>query len=98
MNFILRVIDSGGLESNESIGDHYSVINAFAQKEHFEESAKSSFKGFKDVDQQVRDIKEISHAIIVFNNGSEIRFLFKKHQNYIMTESGKTFDNLSFTR
>jgi len=84
--FILRRITSEGFESNQCLGEVYDLISSIGNE--------SKFKETQDL-MKFTEIQEI-FSFIVFKNGSEILPLYKKSSYYIMTETGKTFANLTF--
>lgn len=82
--FILRKITGNGVEENFALGDSYSLILKDTNPNHFNEvleiNGHDRFKG------------EI-YGFIAY----ELRYLmlFTDDYNYIMTESGKTFKNIT---
>ena len=80
---------------NQVIGDGYTYIN---RETNYDEFCRS-FKVYFDKDH-VADLDEESdgdtkncYAFVV--NGAFLQPLYKNQKNFIMTESGKTFDNLT---
>ena len=82
--FILRKISGNGVEINISLGESYNLIN---KENHPEEFDRAVEEGLVISDS-------IIYGYIATNNGG-IYPLSSKQQAYIMTESGKTFDNLT---
>lgn len=82
--FILRKITQNGLEWNLCLGESYSVITEERNPVQFKETVGAV------------DYSEPEVYGFVFNddNGQPIP-LYRKQKNYIMTDSGKTFSNIS---
>jgi len=85
--FILRQITKHGLESNLCLGERYQI----AHKEH----NTDEFERELGVTVTHPDQDDI-HAIISYSNGSDSHPLYKNFYYYIMTESGRTFANVSY--
>ena len=81
--FILRKITKAGKQINFDLGSDYNFIHS----EHNSEDFKSSVKAFN------LDIEDI-YGLIVYADGGKFQCLFKGQYNYIMTDTGKTFDRL----
>lgn len=82
--FILRKINSRGVEMNFSLGESYTLIT----KEHNPDE-------FKDM---VKSGGVLDDAIIygfVSGKDAKIHQLSSQQRSYIMTESGETFSNVS---
>lgn len=95
--YTLRKINGDGLESNQIIGPFYVIV--FRQY-NYDEFCRS-FKAFFNMDHvpddhpEAGDFSKQCYAFI--NNGSSFfEPLYKGQRNYIMTESGQTFANVSF--
>ena len=96
MYTLRKVIDN--IQSNQSLGSQYQVIDIETNYEEFCKAYKLLFR-----ENHVADLEETSsnfskncYAIILTKEGSELIPLYKKQYNYIMTESGKTFSNLTY--
>jgi hypothetical protein len=87
--FILRKVTGDGHEINENLGDSYNITYKELHPKDFE-GAESIYKDFDDL------FPGELYACITCFNGSKVIPLWKKQGNYIMTESGKTFANVSF--
>lgn len=85
MYTLRKVVDN--VQSNQNLGIQYQVIEKETNKKEFKK-AKEFFFGEEE--------ENSCYAIIVCNGGSELIPLYKNQSNYIMTESGKTFSNLTF--
>lgn len=84
--FILRKISSEKGEVNECLGVSYSLVEKCLFPEEFEKARKNWCGG--PVDENI-------YAFLIHDNGAQLTPLYKGQSNYIMTESGKTFANLS---
>jgi hypothetical protein len=85
--FILRQITKKGKISNMCIGTMYEVVSKEIDKEGFEFLLR--------VVNSHPDQKDI-YAILIYGEGQNTYPLYKGVRSYIMTESGKTFDNISY--
>lgn len=94
--YTFRKITDSNTQINISIGDSYSYVNR-------EENYESFCKDFENYFQRnhVADLFETSdkdtknvYAFISFQG--KIMPLYKNDHNYIMTENGKTFSNLTY--
>lgn len=83
--FILRRINTEGLECNMCLGEDYIVTRKAENKERFESLAKAWSCGTDEI-----------YAFITSDNATKMQPLYKKSRYYIMTENGKTFSNISF--
>lgn len=82
--FILRKINRNGLEENFALGDSYSLILKDTNPKHFEDVLPiNGHDRFKD---------EI-YGFIAYD--VKYLMLFTEDHNYIMTENGKTFKNIT---
>lgn len=80
--FTLRKITQTGVEMNFNLGDSYTLVTKENSPEEFE-------KGLKE-----HPFYEDIYAFVSWNN--EILPLYKNQKNYIVSESGKTYDNLTY--
>lgn len=83
--FILRKVEKDGIEINQTIGEFYFYISKEKSPESFEHHRKHN--NF--------DKSENLYGFIILELGKALP-LFSVTENYIMTESGKTFANISF--
>lgn len=83
--FVLRRITSEGLQTNETMGDHYNYVDAELNPEEF--------KKCMDQMKWVHD-KDI-YGFVVFENGSQLRALYKKSAWFVMMSNGQTFANIT---
>lgn len=86
--FILRTIDGSGHEHNQSLGESYNITFKEQHPDYFNKDA--DFKSWDEL------YPGELYGIIVCFGGSKSIPLWKKQQNYVMTETGKTFANISF--
>jgi hypothetical protein len=85
--FILRKISPNSFgQENLQIGDFYRLSHFIYTPADFKEALKE-FDGSTEVDKV--------YGFVHYNNGHDIYPLYNGDQYYIMTENGKTFDNLT---
>lgn len=84
--FILRQINKEGLESNMCLGNRYSITNRDQHPVRFNESLGVTV---------THPDQEKVFAIVSFNKGSDSYPLYEGQSYYIMTESGRTFANVT---
>lgn len=84
--FILRRITGEGNQVNLCLGDHYNLV-----EEHQTEIFKNTLEIFGSGNDD-----GIIYAFLVYNMGGDVHPLYRPSTYYIMTESGKTFANLTF--
>jgi hypothetical protein len=87
--YTLRKIAENGVEFNISLGDNYCLIHSERNSEEFE-------KSFEDFWKEKHDPYKNETYAFVCKNGYELIPIFKKDFNFIMTDSGKTFSNLTY--
>lgn len=94
--YTLRKI-SDNIQSNIEVGTNYSVINSETNYEEFSKTFEACFneKHVADLDEKSDEITKNCYAFVVGSGGTIILPLYRKQENYIMTESGKTFSNLT---
>lgn len=84
--FILRTITGDGHEINQCLGESYNIV---LKEQHPDDFKEGQLKEWAETFPEI-------YGAIFYAGGSEIRPLYKKQWNYIMTESGKTFANISY--
>lgn len=84
-------------EVNNSLGRHYEVVRREESYERFSELYLQRFgkHHVADLDKQSSEETKRCYAILVTYEEEQIP-LFKGQSNYIVTDSGKTFSNLTF--
>jgi hypothetical protein len=93
--FALRKI-IGNTPTNYALGIQYQVIDRFSDYEDFKEAFKNSF-GYNhvaDLDDKSDNYTKNCYAFLLTIEYKSIP-LYMNQKNYIMTESGKTFENLT---
>ena len=85
--FILRTVLQDKTEANSALGKTYKLTKKG------EGSNFDALMPFTEVNDQYKD--EV-FAIVSSEEGNQHIPLFDRNQYYIMTESGKTFANLSY--
>jgi len=90
--FVLRRVTSEGNEMNDCLGERYHKVMQETQKEEFE-------RALKVLDWKLDGIQaqELYGFIIYWTSDQMIHSpLYRKSMYFIMTESGKTFDNITY--
>jgi len=83
--FILRRLTSQNAESNTSLGASYVLVLADRNPEDYEKSLKILKCDREDV-----------YGFISHSEGMKLIPLYKKSHYFVMTESGKTFANITY--
>lgn len=96
MYTLRKIID--GIQSNQSIGEEYQFIDREVNYSEFQKTYKVLFEKehVADLDESSDNFSANCYGFIICNGGSKIIPLYKKQWNYIMTESGNTFSNLTY--
>ena len=84
--FVLRKIFGNGVENNYSIGEHYQLILKETNSLEFDSLSKQVFDGQDDE----------CYGFVVGEDIKSPITLWVCQKNYIMTDGGKTFDNLTY--
>lgn len=94
--FILRKIIERS-ETNYELGIQYSIVHRFEEQELFQETFDKvyGYKHVADLDVMADNYTRNCYAFIITNDYQPIPLYFNQ-KNYIMTENGKTFSNLSY--
>jgi hypothetical protein len=93
--YTLRRISQEGVEINSKLGDSYVVVDREKNPKQFERDYNLLY-GKETVLIELSDIKKQVYALVSNDGGSKIFELTTDSFYYIMTESGKTFSNLTF--
>lgn len=94
--FALRKI-IGNSQTNYALGVEYTVVEREVECEKFSEVFLKSF-GYShvaDLDPESDNYTKNCYAFILTQDFDAIP-LYMKQKNYVMTESGKTFSNLTY--
>ncbi len=83
--FALRKVTEDGVETNIALGDGYTIVNRETSPSDFERAMGAA--GF--------DAADGIYAIVLTYRGVSIP-LYDTHGNYIVTENGATYCNLSY--
>lgn len=96
--FTLRVFNAEGIESNQILGSTYTVLNRETNYEQFADAFEKAFgrPHVADGCETSNEFTKSCYAIVIGIEGSYMRPLYKKQQNYIMTSDGKTYDNVTY--
>lgn len=89
---VLRRIAEDGIEINQVVGKGYLYIHRENNLERFKDHFKNYFKK-QWVDGSTD--KEMVNCYAFIREGSLVQALYKNQKTYMMTESGKTFANLT---
>ena len=98
MNFYLRTITIDGNQTNRGLGNDYSYVEKETNYDEFCKAYKVNFgvEHVADLDEKSDWFSKNCYGIIIYNGGNELIALYKDRCNYIMTENGKTFSNLTY--
>ncbi len=88
--YTLRKITNENVEMNIGLGSEYTLI----RKETCEKEFNFFCQRFDYTDEDVE--RDGIYAIISSYDGSKLIPLYKCQLNFIMTENGKTFSNVTF--
>jgi hypothetical protein len=94
--YTLRTVTESNKQINQLIGDLYSVIDRHVNYDEFSDVFFDCFgvKHVADLDETSNEFTKSCHGFLE-HKGEYIPLYFKNNY-YIMTESGKTFSNLSY--
>lgn len=87
--FILRRITGEGCECNTCLGESYHYVNSEVNKVEYERVFSNYFHGIEKPPFEV-------YGFLIYDDGGETIPLHRPSRYYIMTDSGKTFANLTF--
>jgi hypothetical protein len=87
--FALRQINREGLESNLSLGNRYNIVHRDRHPERFKEALGNTV---------THPDQEKVYAILIYDGGTDSYPLYEGQYYYIMTESGRTFDNVTMRK
>jgi len=95
--YTLRTVKDN-IQTNECLGKDYQVIE---RDSNYSEFQKAYFnyhnkQHVADLDTESDNFSQQTYSFIIHNRGSEIIPLYKGRKNYIVSENGKTFSNLTF--
>jgi hypothetical protein len=95
--FILRRISGDGVEMNFELGQTYTIVERFFAYESFEREFERFFNRphVADMDPTSDEMTKKVYAFVGTDGGLNIYPLYLGQKAYIMTDSGKTFNNLT---
>jgi len=95
--YTLRKIQDN-VQSNTSLGESYNLVERDSNYDEFQKAYKAFFDKdhVADLDTESCKYSKDTYAFVIFKGGSEIIPLYKNQSNYIMTESGATFANITY--
>ncbi len=95
--YTLRIVSDNGVQTNQALGQHYTLVHRFASSESFRGTFKDVFGMLHSADSTDQD--SINCYAFLRSEGGAITIpLYMDERYYIMTESGKTFANLSYRK
>jgi len=94
--FTLRKISGNGIEMNAIIGDRYTMIYRDHNPEEFREEFKVLFGKDHVADLDTKSDSDTKECYAIVCNPPFYKALYKNQKNFIMTDSGKTFANISY--
>lgn len=94
--YTLRTMTAENKQTNLAIGNVYSIICRDSNYDEFADTFLLIFglKHVADMDEGSVEITKSCHGFVQIKG--DCIPLYKKNKYYIMTESGKTFSNLSY--
>jgi len=92
--YTLKEIGSDSVITHDYLGYGFSVVNKETSTEYFDKS----YRAWSQVDEMDANLKmnDAIFAFVISEGGREIFPLYKNRFYYIVTENGKTFNNLTF--
>ena len=84
--YTLRKITGEHVQINISLGKSYNYVGKLESPKEFERTLEEIFKRLNE---------DIIYAFISDEDGRNVYPLYSTQKNYIMSESGKTFANVS---
>lgn len=96
--YTLRTFNETGIETNRAIGDNYQVISRDVNYEKFREAYELFWNKphVADLDTESDKHTRQTFCFLAIKQGAELIPLYKDESYYMMTESGKTFSNLTY--
>ncbi len=98
MQFILRRISTRGVEMNFALGGKYTVVHKAEAPEEFHRDLRRHhgvYDGNPVDSVSALPVDESIYAFVGSEGGLDIYPLYINQSNYIMTDGGKTFHNLT---
>jgi hypothetical protein len=97
--FILRFIPENYPAENTILGNNYTITPYMNHQESFMKVYKSYYENLPQAKEESEDSRSFGqvYAFIVSEKTIIPLFIGKGH-NYIMTDSGRTFENISFKK
>lgn len=95
--YTLRRISGEGVEMNFALGNQYTVVNRFISYEAFRDDFYKFYgkNHVADLDPAADDETKNVYAFVSSDVNECVYPLYYKQSAYIMTDSGKTFSNLT---
>src|SRR6186713_2491804 len=99
MSYTLRtMVANNTIQNNRYLGEEYQVVGREENYEEFSRHYERYFgkKHVADLDPESDGFSKDTYCFITASGGSQWIPLYKSQRNYIMTDSGQTFSNLTF--
>jgi len=95
--YTLRIIEEENIESNQALGEKFTVLlKQFVSNERWLDTYRAIFGQSMSPDSDILEVPKSIHAFVISEGGKNIIALKDNAYNYIVTENGKTFKNLTF--
>jgi len=91
--YTLRKVPSSGVQINIVLGGNYAVVTRESNEKEFVRMYEA-MHGCNE-NSSVTDDEDV-YAILSSEGGKQFYALYKNQENYVMSEGGKTFSNLTF--
>ena len=92
--YTLRTITEDG-EVNVNLGDYYEITRRFVDRESFSRLFENHFEKKHVADLDPGADEETRRCYAIISTQRDTVPLYTGQENYIMTDSGKTFSNLT---
>jgi len=93
--FILRRISADGVEMNHAVGENYTYIHRTFNPLDFQATFKLYFEKNHVADLDPSSDDDTTQVYAFICNGKFLQPLYKRQKNFMMTDSGNTFANLT---
>lgn len=94
--FTLRRVTQSNVEINQVIGDSYTLVDRESSPNNFRVDFEKFFEKPHVADLDPKSDKDTRECYALLHFKGDTQPLYKNDQNYIMTENGKTFKNLTY--
>ena len=94
--YTLRKIMPGKAQQNIGLGNVYTIVKRETEPEEFLKDYDSLYNKPDNKTFTLENINSEIYALVTSEGGSEVYPLYKNEYYYIVTDTGKTFSNLTF--